>query len=349
MSITAQWTINIKNHFPKNDDKYTKFQVEFLEPDRSGKNIIWDFSNATKTGKDVDVIFKLLNDSILLKFEDRTQTIYHKKGNSLFLKSHESPLCTMKDSIPCEIMKFPLFYNKKLDSPYVFYGIYCDKNTFSTIGSTSINADACGTLILPDDTIRNVIRIHRTINTIETISNSSSKISADSTIATIRHKTDMFYWYSASFRYPLAESTIHSYFCNETEIYSQKTSFISTPLMQEQDNTAINNENKERYSRKHKSTEKTNNNETLNGIPSDITISIKDKNITINYSVTGGKTEMEITLFDIEGRIYEHIDKQTVDNGYYSHYINCSLLPIGNYILNITTNNSITNRFIPIR
>lgn len=351
LSVFAQWSINIENHFPKDGDKYSKSQVEFLEPDEKGKDISWDFSNTTKTGKDITVRFKLINDSILIKFEDKSQTTYHKQGNSLFLKRLENPFCIINDSIPCEIVKLPLPYGKSSNSPYIFHGIYCDQNRIESKGDFHIYADACGTLILPDDTIKNVIRVHAETNAIETVGNSKDKVPTDTVAKSIQHKTDKYYWYSDMYRYPLVESIRHSYFLDDKEISKHEISYIFTPLMQEQDVESSDDENNYNLSNNtnNGSAKEGNSNEIMTGKISDLTVDFDNQNISVNYSIAEGKTELEITLFDIDGRVFAHVAKHIVENGYYSNTINCNSLPTGNYILNITTTNSISNRFIPVR
>lgn len=245
----------------------------------------------------------------------------------------------------------PLSYGKSYNSPYIFHGIYGDKNHIEAKGDFHIYADACGTLILPNDTIKDVIRLHLETNTIETFWNSKNKEQIDSIVISIQHKIDKYYWYSNMFRYPLVESIRHTCFIDDVEISKHEISYIFTPIMQEQyvkssdieDNANCN------YHINHNSDRHQNSDEIMTGKISDLTIDFDNHNITLNYSIKEGLAEIEITLFDIEGRIYEHIAKHTIDNGYYTHSINCSSLPIGNYILNITTNNSFSNRFIPIR
>ena len=160
MSVFSQHGLTSRHNMFRPGDEIVKQQVEYKDPGRSGRDVLWDFGKL-KTQKDEYKLFYVFGkDSLVTGIERQTMYFYSLSGDSLLCHGYENPTTLMVNEQPELLLRFPVRYG---DSTFCYYsgnGKYCDQLRISAMGSVTSKADAYGTMILPDgDTLKNVIRV----------------------------------------------------------------------------------------------------------------------------------------------------------------------------------------------
>ncbi len=217
----SQHSLESKYNMFRVDDVITKQEVEYKDAGRSGKNVLWDFSNLNVQNDKYTIHYFAKGDSLVVGLEHRTMYYYSLSGDSLFLWGFENPTTLMCGEQPELLLKFPFHYE---DSTFCYYngnGKYSGRLKISNMGTVANKADAYGMMVLPDkDTLRNVIRIH----SVKKIADgteplffwdekdlSKSLVSTDSinyrlTNDSIIQEVETYRWYARGYRYPIFET-----------------------------------------------------------------------------------------------------------------------------------------------
>lgn len=185
-----------KNTYLAGDSLY-KYQVEYKDPGSIGRELEWDFNH-----------LQILQDNYLIKYfhpdtidttkicgmEHRTRYYYRQRNDSLWSIGFENYTTLMNYTKPELKLKFPFSYGDTLYSTFTGKGIYSNRLPLRVKGYTRIEADAEGSLKLPDRTINNALRVHSVRQYTET-----GKDSLQMTL-------DTYSWYVQGVRYPVFES-----------------------------------------------------------------------------------------------------------------------------------------------
>ena len=177
-------------------DTLTLVQIAPPPIGESGDSCLWDFSSIQ------DSLFHT-SACYLTKTDDSTQIgvhrlatryYYHQTADSLYATGYETATTHMHYIEPELLMAYPFDYGDTLFSSFVGQGEYCRMLPVCVKGSTQVKADARGTLVLPDITIPNTLRIH-TIREIQ-------KPNPDNAHITMH----IYQWFSPTVSYPLLET-----------------------------------------------------------------------------------------------------------------------------------------------
>ena len=99
---------------------------------------------------------------------------------------------------PILALKYPLSYGDSVSAPFLGYGIYCGDHPFKETGLSTVIADANGSIVIDDDTIPDVLRIH-------SLKSYSICMGIDSTLLdNARQKQvveERYDWYAHGYRY----------------------------------------------------------------------------------------------------------------------------------------------------
>ena len=225
--LTAQGQIRKELHLFRAGDTIVKQQVEYKDPGKRGRGILWDFSRLKTIDRGYTVVYGQTADSLFTVEEHQTRYFHTLVNDSLFLTGYENPTTKVVYDAPELLLHFPLKEGEKTESRYAASGSYCDRLAFMTCGTSSTTADAHGTISLPDgDTLRQVIRVHNTRTVSEKSAPASSRFLSPSEEGVTKPKiapnhfpngtdfandsalmvTDTYRWYAAGYRYPVFET-----------------------------------------------------------------------------------------------------------------------------------------------
>jgi len=187
IQLKAQYVVTSQANRPRPGDNLVMQEIEYPDPGKSGKNIVWNFGKLIPVEKKKGTITKPLNqmqpgeditkylqitassevpvsyltdDGLLRGLDPGIINSYNISGDSLLIWKQEYPTTRMDFSFPQVLLTYPFTYKDQFTNYYRGYGVYCDRLGVKLVGSIDAEADGYGILILPgDDTLRNVLRV----------------------------------------------------------------------------------------------------------------------------------------------------------------------------------------------
>ena len=321
-------------HWPANGDKVTKTHYEFV--DMPTDTTVWDFSHAIETGESHDMRWLNLGDSLLVRIEQGSQSTYGYRNDTIIMNSYENALFGMYGDIAPIVLSggFPCT-GDSIISHFDFSGKYCGNNAVRFSGVHIVKSLDSGTLILPNDTLANVIRIRQTVNGVLNVSPHAYLMDdEDSHSNQLQHSIIFDRWYSQDFKYELAENILNSYICTGQVLQQSSATYLCSPDEQEL-SLGIQYQDPPR------------NNSPINGNShtqgcsihpdENFFVLIDDSNITVTFNSSGAwnsNGQFSLILSDSLGRIWS---SQTLNNSsQYQVSIPTSGLPTGNYVLYVS-------------
>lgn len=353
--IWGQVTLSKAIMLPMNDDNVDRRRVEAVEVGARGREAVWDMSHAVVVEDGCTMRFFNSGDSVVARIEGRQQWVYEIKGDSVLLRSQETALSNLTDSMPALKMVFPLSYGDSISSPIYYRGKYSGNNAIATAGFYTMVVDGEGTLIMPDDTIRNVLRIHERLDEKVNVSPWAKEriISADED-SLMRHVCDTYSWYSSDFRYPLAQITKHRFYNGANLTRKGETAYLCPP------ETQLYALGDVRQQRQMKSPANPNttwgyghypynnfdytdmNEQMLVDKANAVAINVADGHIDVTIS-TNSSMNTEVILSDLQGRVYGS------SRGNVVHSFDTSHLPQGSYLLYINDGENVRTERINVK
>lgn len=350
--VNSQTVLKKETHIPVDKDVLEMKEVSFIDPGDGGERCLWDFSHVIQADRESRIRYRVPSDTLLFCFGSKMQSVSMLKGDSVFLKQYENRLSLMRDSIDCIFMRYPMSYGDVIESPYCFTGVYGRHNSLIADGTIRTEADGYGTLVVPGDTLYNVLRVRRKIDADVFVGKlQEADRDTPATSSQFHYCRDFYQWYSDGYRYPLVESDVSVFYYNESEISANHVSYLYTPEMQEYDlanSRGMKNDrllklrNNDKQAAGHDYDVHTGKIERLDAAYSDGT------SIEINYKVVSGDVDVEATLFDVEGRIYGHIEPHVISEGTVYERLECGKLRYGRYILNVKAGEKVVTRLISV-
>lgn len=154
------------NQFRDNDILY-RVHVNDLPDIGKWRGRIWDL-RYLHLGEDDKLSYATLphDTTVITAKEKYSRCYYTLRHDSLLLLGSESNLLKMVYDRPEAILRFPFTYGDKIEGVFHGTGTYCERTMIRCYGTYHVEADACGSLILPErDTLFNVLRVHSVRNT----------------------------------------------------------------------------------------------------------------------------------------------------------------------------------------
>lgn len=340
-------------HWPHNGDRVTKSHYEFVEMPTD--TIVWDFSHAIETGDSHDMRWMNFGDSLLVRIERGSQFTYTMHGDSLLWHSQENALLGVRDSVAPMLLcgKMPSI-GDSIASPYYFRGKYSGNNAVDLKGMHSLTFMSLGTLILPNDTVYDVLRVRE-------ITDGVMKVSANAVMAPIgidepgllQHTVITDRWYAPDYRYEIAENVSSIYRKAGDVVQESYATFLCTPDVQElalgkltppKQQPLLANNGKKSGSKHGKGVSLTDR----------ISVSVNDYGINVivtgndNGSTSTDNADVSLLLSDISGRVWASQQGNTA-TGMWNTNVETSSLPSGSYILYIATSDETTSQRIQIK
>jgi hypothetical protein len=213
-------------NLPHAGDSIIKQQVEFIDPEASGRNITWDFRTVHPVDDAYNIRYKTLTADTfqLAGIEHRTIYCYRIQGDTLWHTGYENATTLMKYTRPEIKMKFPFHYGDTISSLFEGKGEYCHRILLHVAGKTTTVADGTGTLYTPQGgEFKNVLRVK------------SVREYTETGVDSVTMRLETYAWYAKGNRYPVFETvktTTHKTGKEETE--HKVASFFYPPMQQEQ-------------------------------------------------------------------------------------------------------------------
>lgn len=338
-----------------NGDQIDRQRVEAIDASVRGREAVWDMSHAILVEDGCAMRFFNSGDSVVARIEGKQQFVYEIKGDSVLLRSQETALSCLSDSLPALKMVFPLAYGDSICSPVYYRGKYCGNNAIATAGIYSMVVDGEGTLILPNDTVRNVLRIHERFDEKVNVSPWAKAriISADDE-SLLRHVRDTYSWYSCDFRYPLAQITKDSFYNGASLTRVEEKAYLCTPetqlyalgdVRQQRQMQAPQNPNILGGYGYNPYTDFSNsnmNNQMLVDKTNAVAINAGNGHVDVTTPANGGMNA-EVILSDLQGRVYGS------SRGKVAHSFDTSRLPQGAYLLYVNDGENVRTERINIK
>lgn len=202
----AQVVLTYRNNAPLPGDSIVTHEIELFSPGTAGPGQVWDLSGIQYTGeKNISVIASATKSSGNTAGWHDYNTILNDKGNEYFYKIDEnhseivglnSKELSLSLSDPILKMSYPLSFGKSITDEFSGKGLNKYKSEIAISGDYNLEADAYGTLILPDRIIKDVLRIKIVERKIQINPCNIYEI-----------KTTIYSWYAPAARYPLLSHT----------------------------------------------------------------------------------------------------------------------------------------------
>ncbi|MDD3877983.1 MAG: T9SS type A sorting domain-containing protein [Bacteroidales bacterium] len=202
----AQLVLDFNTHAPIAGDVAHFFEVNFMEPGDGGKDIIWDYSVFQPTEKTINSLHEntprafidyfSINPNILLT-EDDKQHFFIVTPRSNQLVGTITDQYQLKYETPITKMTYPFTYNDYITGVVNGDATYSNDYHIELTGYHYVEADAYGLMILPDNRIKNVLRVKQFTHT--------TQVSMCGIAEVDNYK---YSWYAADERYPLVSTII---------------------------------------------------------------------------------------------------------------------------------------------
>ena len=188
----------------------------------TGKNCVWSLEDAEISNKLYNTEYSTKTDTLIM-LERGNRTYYHHENGLVSIIGSENALELISYDMPETWLKYPMQLGDSISGYFNGTGKYCDHLFMRRFGTYHTNADAVGTLVLPEgDILRNVIRLHTeryvgtTVAPIDTIKKNLPVFTVDSIVTylnpdTAKIREDIYRWYAEGYRYPVLEATTLSF------------------------------------------------------------------------------------------------------------------------------------------
>lgn len=219
--------INLSEMAIDSSDSLQKSKIRYFSPGKGGENRVWDFSRKLGAKESFQVMFKKDSTGVLSIIEPGEISYYRTNLDSLILIGSESPL-EKREYVRKKISKmFPLEYNDSVKKRFRCEGMYCGDHPFREVGTTTVNVDGTGCIVLAEnDTVRNVRRVH----TIDTYSICMDiNVAALDTANLTQIIDERYEWFVPESQYPIIEDVISTTYLNMDAIGTAKYAFCNLP------------------------------------------------------------------------------------------------------------------------
>lgn len=212
-------TSGFYRHLPKPGDRFSVEAVSVAVPSDSA---LWDFSGIQYLGKDKKLRFFAPSDTLFAVVSGSGQCTFRLANDTLWLISEETRLANEQCNVPLLTSANRAVPITQCSS----VGIYCGRHDFNECGTIYGETQTNGTLILSDDTLKNVSLMHwHQIGDIHYVSVPDS--------LSMKHIKDVYLWYDQSHRYPILSTFISEYTSDGNVISNHSVSYLFSTDMQD--------------------------------------------------------------------------------------------------------------------
>ena len=306
--------------------EYTILEADDLDVGEIGENITWNFSDAEILC--AHKIFVSADDSLLSINMMRNTYHYRLEDSTLRWYAFENRLTRLADSIGSPAMHFPFCSGDSIGGNIDMFGHYSTYAQCMERGEIWHSANAYGNVILPDHTIRNVLRVKTVRRTKTFISDSVSVklMHACEDSLPIFEQTD-YRWFCNKFVLPIARRSDWKVLMKDSVIHQQSQSFI---LEYAYHSTPQDDEDNDNHTDKKQMPDN-----------SAEVISQSDGYIEVQYTLGSEYRKVEIAVCDITGKSFHHSIKEKMSMGAYSEKVSMAGAPAGLYLFVVKSGDEI--------
>lgn len=309
-NICAQTTVTAIDFNPQPGENFILYLQASPYPTDGGggANVIWDFHELQMTTITDTMHFDTCSNTPACGFFTGSNIAagtptggyaYYNTSASAYVHTGAYEPGVYGDTIVYSgdtLLRYPLTYNNSFGNNYTAINYISDGITAYDTGMQTVTCDGYGTLILPTDTVQNVLRIHA-LQTEKDVTNG------------IFHITyDKYYWIAPGYHNFLMQ--VEYYFCAETQFHDTAVSYSIRPSSP----ASVANVNTP---------------PTLHCYPNPA----KDL-FNIDFSLSHSQTA-SIVLLDMMGRQVATIANNHYQAGVHQLSYNVSSLPAGIYLVRI--------------
>lgn len=355
--IYSQHVILKDYHAAMEGDTILKQEVEYKDPGRTGRNVLWNFSRLQALDDSYKVVYKRFNDSTLIGKEHQTNYFYTSTGDTLYSLGYDNVTTHFDYVTPELLLAYPYAYGDSISRYYYGEGIYGRKLRFSSAGSSSVVADAYGSMVLPEgDTLRNVLRLHyfkRLVNRMGEEDSILFKVNKDSTLLipsriemrlkndSVRFETHSWKWYARGYRYPVFELRRDC-----TVIGGKEQNYFNNAYYYPPEEQIIQQYDEQNMALRWLDEEQRRDEQSQGGDGKEPG-SLSEKDVAYNFYYHAGTSALNIEfhlqkdasavfcLYDMQGRLIWRSDETSFTSGMYEMKYDLSALVSGNYILSL--------------
>ncbi len=199
-TLFSQTKITYETHGLKNIGNYTIQEAVYVSPGNSGENVVWDFSKLKCKKAKHYVITEPENTEKGFEYENANVTVC-TDNNTFYFETDiisnkflglSTETAVIKYDIPIEKIYYSFEYGNRSETDYKGQGLYYGSVHTEIYGKYTVEADATGILIMPDNvSVPNVIRIKTTDRLTEFACKNTSFINTK------------YLWYAPDTRYPV--------------------------------------------------------------------------------------------------------------------------------------------------
>lgn len=343
-------------HHMRAGDRIVKQQVEYIEPGRSGENVLWDFSRQESVNDRYELRYYSYEDSLWVGREHRTLYKYILRGDSLLTPGFENQTTLIDNRKPELLLVYPMTYGTRHEDYFHGNGDYGDHLFLTVRGKSSVVADAYGMILLPNgDTLRHVLRTHHQkqiaqrmvpypLREVSDTVYSPDSIDYHLRADTLRMQVDTYRWYAEGYRYPVFETIENTVFVHQKPQTSFQTSFFYTPSEQyyELDSDPENQFVRERLAARQEEERLRQENGEGGDVPDDLfhfssRLENHGNDLVIDYCLNA-PGQVSMMLFDMQGRQLSGSSPVRQAGGYYQQTFSMYGYQPGEYTLRIVVN-----------
>lgn len=222
--VQVQAFIKKQLNQPRPGDCIIKQRVEYKDPGRGGKDVVWDFGQLNVLDECYPVwygapSFRQVYNSVvlgdtfsikeespfLLGREHNTKYVYQVFDSALVLHGYENNHDRMRHFGGLPVLLYPMAYGDSISCELRSEDVYSQQLVLNIHGNYTLKVDASGILVLPSgDTLPQVLRTRSVHTILGDERRSMDSIYVDTRIETCK-------WYARGYRYPVFETlrTVH--------------------------------------------------------------------------------------------------------------------------------------------
>jgi hypothetical protein len=203
----SQITLTINNTpLPAHKYYYKKVALNNVNVNTSGANIIWDFSNIIVQQDSLIKYYSI--DNTFSETLLRSGSLYYRITSSIFSLAYMpvigyntgygSPSTIYNGNVNITKFLIPFSFNDSINQNW---------QSYDESGTNFVKADAYGTLILPDTTYENTLRLHTYLVDVQTPYTNH--------IYSCSYEYQIFEWYTENSQVPIFSVTYTDKFCSD--------------------------------------------------------------------------------------------------------------------------------------
>lgn len=350
---------------PRANDEVNRKQVTYVPANEGTENTVWDFTQLKCSGREEPANYEEEEayEGLIVGTEFNTRHYYQTTTDLLLLCGFENSLTKVEYDRPELLLHLPLTYSERHETLFHGTACYCERLFLRLFGTTSVEVDATGSMLLPSgDTLRHVSRVHTVklkaeqqypqLTTEQELKACVKSLNfTEDSIRQRMHdgrqliQTDTYRWYAAGYRYPILESVTTgpvgmepqlavTFYCPPEEqrtLYDEENELLRQ-LLAEADRHAAGGSN----------------DGDGGNVPLSLSryvVSVNCGTVTIEYDLTQSAT-INALICNTQGMLFLQQSQTSEANTSHQLTLDCHALRQGEYVLYLNVNGQIMSKKI---